>query len=70
MDVRVQIPQFCESSDVYTGLCADFMPYWLETHSDYRIKALELGVSNIDIFQIKILLISYVKHQKQVLTRE
>ena len=70
MDVRVQIPQLCEGSDVYTGLGADFMPYWLETHSDYRIKALELGVSNIDIFQIKILLISHETHREQILTRE
>ena len=42
------------------SLSTNFMPYWLETHPDYRIKALELGVSDIDIFQIEILLISYV----------
>jgi hypothetical protein len=39
------------------------MPDWLETHPDYRIKALELGVSNVDIFQIQILLISYATRQ-------
>ena len=42
------------------SLSTNFMPYWLETHPDYRIKALELGVSDIDIFQVEILLISYV----------
>jgi hypothetical protein len=62
MDVRVQVPQLCESSDVYTSLGTDFMPDWLETHSDYRIKALELGISNIDIFQIEVLIISQVMH--------
>jgi hypothetical protein len=70
MDVRVQVPQFGKSSDVYTSLGADFMPYWLETHSDYRIKALELGVPDIDIFQIEVLLISHVTYQEEVLTRE
>ena len=60
MNVRVQIPQLCESSDVDPSLSTNFMPYWLETHPDYRIKALELGVSDIDIFQVEILLISYV----------
>jgi hypothetical protein len=70
MDARVQIPQLCEGSDVYTSLGTDFMPDWLETHPDYRIKALELGISNIDIFQIKILLISYVKHQTCIFTKE
>jgi hypothetical protein len=70
MDVRVQIPQLCEGSDVYTGLGADFMPYRLETHPDYRVKAFELGVSNVDIFQIEVLLISHVTYQGEVLTRE
>jgi len=70
MVIRVQIPQLCESSDVYTSLGADFMPYWLETHPDYRIKALELGIPDIDIFQIKILLVSHVTQQILLLTRE
>jgi len=59
----VQIPQLCEGSDVDPSLGTNFMPDWLETHPDYRIKALELGVSDIDIFQIEILLISYAGHR-------
>jgi hypothetical protein len=45
---------------MYTGLCANFMPYWLQSHPHYRVETLELGVSDIDIFQIQILRISYI----------
>ena len=35
---------------MYSSLGSDFVPYWLEAHPNYRIEALELGVSDIDVF--------------------
>jgi len=39
-----------------TSFRSDFMPDWLQPHPDHGVKALELGISNVQIFQVKILM--------------
>lgn len=70
----MQIAQLRESRDVYPCLGTDFVPNGFQTHPYDRVEILELGVPDIDVFQVKILVEVLALHiqgcRMKLLTKE